>query len=238
MRNRVSVRVIKYARRLGESSMGQTAWVPLWRGIRGSGRFGLASFVLLGSALTAIPATAQTGGQGLAGQAPLRVCGAAWAPEADPSDSDRNAPRTVQALCWGTWLVLGSADSFRVSVNFDLEATVVELTRDGEPSVLLIRPDGRGQPFIENMDSTLAEVAGRTSFGDLKGLAVDFDEFAFTGRVGLVRGAQAAARETGDRSSAAESAAATRVGVAAVGTFGIGDHIARDRARLARAGAQ
>lgn len=199
----------------------QAICARFWRG------FGRASFLPLPSLALVLfslvwlsaPATAQVARQEAGGK-PIRVCGTAWA--TDPGGEDT---RAVHALCWGTWLVLGQADEFRVTANFDLEATIVELERDGAPTVLLIRPDADGRPFIENLNATLAEAAGRSALGELKGLALDYGQFALTGRIDIAPGAKRAAGAEG-RSAEADA------GIGSAG-FEIGDHISRDHARLA-----
>lgn len=163
-------------------------------------------------------------------QKSARICGAAWAPAPDgiPSGGE---PRMVHARCWGTWLVLARADSFRVSVNFELEATVVELDRSGEVTVLLIRPDADGKPLKENITSSLALAAGRTSQGRLGGLALNLKQFPFTGRIAL---AQTEATSSSGAKASPEARAAQTLPSSGAG-IEIETYIAQDRARMATA---
>lgn len=190
----------------------------------------------------ASPALAQDEGNGAElaaeAEAPLRVCGAAWAP--GTAEAGEDGAQSVHALCWGTWLALGSAEAFRYTFNFDLEATIVELTRGGEPVVLLIRPDGEGRPFIENLGSVLADAAGRTRLGNLEGLAFDYDAFAFTGQIGVASDAAPSAAEPEAEASGASADAGgvsttteAQPAPASFASVAIGEHIAADRARLA-----
>lgn len=165
---------------------------------------------------------------------PVRICGAAWVPGSEDGQTTSDS-RTVQALCWGSWLVLGQADTFQVSANPDLQATVVALKRSGGPTVLLLRPDQEGRPFIEDMTSVLAQAAGRTLSGTLEGLEVDLDHFALSGLIALVPGdsmdtPQAkAADDDLDGGGLVEAAQPPVFGPV---SFEVSGHISQDLARL------
>lgn len=205
----------------------------------------ILSAVGLGATLLTTPAPAQTAATASKSapsmqQAPIRICGAAFAPAADPT-AQANGPKVVNALCWGTWLVLGRADTFRVSANPKLEATIVELRRGDDLAVWLLHPDASGRPFVENISSTIANAAGRTRRGRLDGLALDLDQFAFTGHLGI--GAkqavsQSRAAQTNANSSARTSGIASQVGESSPTGIEISDYLAQDAARLAAAKAQ
>lgn len=186
--------------------------------------------------IAAQPVLAQAGEAGSAER--IHICGVAWAPAIDAAVED--GPRGVEAYCWGTWLVLGRGDAFRVNANVELGATMVEVERDGERTVFLIRPDADGRPLVEDMNSALAVAAGRTPLGTLDGLAVDYGQFAFTGRVDLVTKmtGTVAGLESVRTSEKAGSVATSGGSPVALASVAIGDHIARDAARLARSDAE
>ena len=82
-------------------------------------------------------------------------------------------------------MMLGPANSFRSVMNAELGATVVELERDGERRVLLLRARADGQPVVEDLRATLADAAGRGPLGGIEGLSVDLGAFAEQGTIGV-----------------------------------------------------
>lgn len=185
----------------------------------------LCALAITGVSFSGGPAAAQDGPPVAmpADQKPIRNC---VVTRADTGAEARQAP-TFIAACWGTGVYLGQADTVRSFANPGLEATAIELERDGARQVLLIRPDAEGQPLVEDLGGELAVSVGRGPWLGIEGLSIDFGQFAERGSIaiadlGTATGAAGANRSSGRTGGATE--------------LDIAGHIATDSARIAAAG--
>lgn len=91
-------------------------------------------------------------------------------------------PAIIIADCNGRGFILGSADSYRVQSNEELDATIVEL-RQGAGKRILMLSYRKGQPLLEDITGSLAISAGRGVMSGLDGLEIDFTTFAQDGDI-------------------------------------------------------
>jgi hypothetical protein len=95
------------------------------------------------------------------------------------------------ALCGGSAIRLGVAESFEIAERPEAGAIAVALRRDGRLSVLVIRLDSQERPVVEDFTRDLAQGAGANPDGDLRELNVDLTQFQTQGLI-TARAMQAA----------------------------------------------
>jgi hypothetical protein len=132
-------------------------------------QFTLAVAVLALPFLAAFPAHAQE---------PVREARAALCTVFPNEDIDGQ----LFAVCKGKAFVLGHADFYVLVENPGLEATIVDLIRNGERRVLMISFP-KGEPLLEDITGTLAKSAGRGAMSGLKDVQLDFSSFVQDGKV-------------------------------------------------------
>ena len=139
------------------------------------------SVLVLGFALAAAgsPLRAQTAGEAPdAAEAAKTGCEVVAVPMA-------TGPQMLEAHCGTQALLLGSADTYSVAANPDLDATVVDMGAGAGRRILLLRMRDDGGPVVEDITTTIALAAGKGRISPIDDVAVDLDAFAGEGKLSV-----------------------------------------------------